>query len=74
MVVPVDDGGDGYLIFVIPVGSGYLNQFSESRNRWVQVLEKKMQSEGTAGSGIFRKLQRMVGFHERTGKDFGRLF
>ncbi len=23
----MDDGGDGYLIFVIPAGSGYLNKF-----------------------------------------------
>jgi len=49
--------GGGYLIFVIPAGSRYLNFFnkkSESKNHrfWV-----------------FEKLQRTIQFHERTGKD-----
>ncbi len=51
--------GDGYLIFEIPAGFR------------VHVFEKKIQSEGTAGSGVLKNFQRMVGFHERTGKDSG---
>jgi hypothetical protein len=36
------------------IGSGYLKNFRIEKNHWVRV---------------FQKLQRTVGFHERTGKD-----
>jgi hypothetical protein len=60
--------------FLIPAGSGHLNKISESGNRRVQVFKEKIRIEGTCRFWRFQKLQRIIGLHERTGKDLGDYF
>ncbi len=54
--------------FVIPPGSGYLEKFQNQRTASSRYLKKNL-IQIIAGLGYFEKLQKIAGFHERTGKE-----